>query len=393
MLYLSQLLQKDLKHQNTSYGKVVDLAVSEEKQPVIAKVLVKQKGGKFAIPVEAIAIKDDRFVLKGIHVNKIPYDERDFYLAEDLLDKQVIDINGRRLVRVNDIILKQNGELKVEGIDIGMSGILRRLGVPATSMRTITLPWSLIEAFDYQTGNIKLKLTQSKLNTFHPAEIAEILEEAGAKERVGLVEALDARQAASAISKTDTETQTAILEQVQSSSLKKILARMQTSTLADVVQHLNPFASKRIFSSMETEKASRVKKLLIFEDDEAGGLMDFSFYKERGDKTVGDTLASLAENDIRPEIIVIVDKEGKIHGGVHIKNLVNRNPDIPLNDLIKKHVYVFEDAPFSQIFKLFAEYNLRVLPVVDKEKQVIGVINIESILSRIQHEEEKEDAF
>jgi CBS domain-containing protein len=372
---------------------VIDLSVSEEKQPIISKVLVKQKGDKFAIPVESIDIKDDRFILKHTQVNKIPYDERDFYLAEDLLDKQVIDINGRRLVRVNDIILKNNGELKVEGIDIGMSGILRRLGLQLDSMRTITLPWSLIEAFDYQTGNIKLKLTQSKLNTFHPAEIAEILEEAGAKERVGLVEALDAKQAASAIAKTDTETQTAILEQVPSSSLKKILARMQSSTLADVVQHLNPFASKRLFNSLETDKATHVKKLLIFEDDEAGGLMDFSFYKERGEKTVGETLASLAENDIRPEIIVIVDEEGKIQGGVHIKNLVNANVDTPLNTLIKKHVYVFEDAHFSQIFKLFAEYNLRVLPVVDKEKKVVGIINIESILSRIQHEEEKEDAF
>src|SRR5256885_14824007 len=178
MLYLSQILKKELKHYGHSFGKVIDLAVSEDKQPIITKVLVKQNKNKFAIRADAFEVKNDQLVLKTTNVHKIPYDEHDFYLAEDLLDKQVIDINGRRLVRVNDILIKQNGELKIEGIDIGMTGILRRLGLNLQSMRTITLPWSLIEAFDYQTGTIKLKLTQSKLNTFHPAEIAEILEEA-----------------------------------------------------------------------------------------------------------------------------------------------------------------------------------------------------------------------
>lgn len=393
MLYLSQLLKKDLKYNNLTCGKVVDFAVSEDLKPIISKVLLKQKGNKFAISADAIDVQDDILILKQTNVTKIPYDERDFYLAEDLLDKQVIDTNGRRLVRVNDVLLKKNGELKIEGIDIGMSGILRRLGINITSMHTITLPWSLIEAFDYQTGNIKLKLTQNKLNTFHPTEIADILEEAGAKERVGLVEALDAKQAASAISKTDTETQTAILEQVQPTSLKKILARMHSSTLADIVQHLNPFTSKRVFSSLEVEKAKNVKRLLIFEDDEAGGLMDVSFYKETSDKTVGQTLESLAQKDIKPEVIVIVDHEGKIVGGVHIKNLINIQLDTPLTELIKRHVYVLDNAPFSQIFRLFAQYNLRVLPVVDQQKLVIGVISVESVLSKIHDEEEREDAF
>jgi magnesium transporter len=395
MIYLSQVINKTIKHGNKSYGKVVDLIVSENKQdPFISKVLVKQSGKKLAIQSNALKFDDNKWHMKGDDVNILPYDEKDFFLVEDLLDKQVIDINGRRLVRVNDVVLINNGEMKVEGIDIGFSGILRRLGLPIfMSARSITLPWSLLEAFDYQTGNIQIKLTQSKLNSFHPAEIADILEEAGSKERVGLMKALDAENAASALSKTDEETQSAILEEVPSTNLKRIVERMHSSEIADVLNKLNPFTSNQILTTLESEKAKRVKKLLIFEEDEAGGLMDFSFYKEKGTKSIGETLSFLAENDIRPEIIVVIGAKGELLGTVHIKNLINRQHDLPLKELIKQHYFVFEDASFSKILKLFAEYNLRILPVVDHDKIVIGVISIESVLSKIQEEEEKEDVI
>jgi len=394
MLYLSQLLKRDLYYNGERYGKVVDMVVSPDTQtPAITKLLISQKKKKVTIPADAAEFVDDKWVLQQKDITPEPQDEKEFYLEEDLLDKQVIDINGKRLVRVNDILLKKNGELKVEGIDIGLSGILRRLGLPVAHMRIITLPWSLIEAFDYQTGNIQLKLTQSRLNTFHPAEIADILEEAGAKERIGLVKALDAKKAAYAISKADTETQTAILEQVPSSSLKNILAKMRSSTIADVMDHVNPFTGKEILQSLEPHKVKKVRRLLIFEDDEAGGLMDFTFYKEQKDKTVGETLTFLAENGISPEVIIVVDNEGRLFGVVHIKNLININHDTKLAELVKQRRFVYEDAPFSKIFSMFAEYNLRVLPVVDKNKVVIGIIPVESILAKIQEEEEREDAY
>jgi CBS domain-containing protein len=396
MLYLSQVLQRDLLQGDEKFGKVVDLVVSSDTQsPQIEKLLVKQHKKRITIAADSVAFVDNHWQLKKREVEPLPRNDKDFFLAEDLLDKQVIDINGKRLVRVNDIIIRENGSLKVEGIDIGFSGIMRRLGfgLNALQWRTITLPWSLIEAFDYQTGNIQLKLTQSKLNAFHPAEIADILEEAGAKERVGLVKALDAKKAAYAISKADTETQSAILEQVPTTNLKSILAKMRNSAIADVVDHVNPFTSNEILKTLEPEQAKKVKRLLIFEDDEAGGLMDFTFYKNHGDKTVGETMSFLAENDIQPEMIIVVDDEGKLQGAIHIKNLINVNSEIQLKALIKQRRFVYEDAPFSQIFRMFAEYNLRVLPVVDKNKVVIGIIPVESILHRIQEEEEKEDAF
>ncbi len=398
MYYLSQLLNKPAVFEGQNLGKVSDLVVSDNKQvPIVSKIVLRHGKRKFTISSDAISLENGKWVLKTRDIEHLPFDENDFYLKEDLLDKQVIDLNGRRLVRVNDVLFTNNGHIKVEGIDIGASGIIRRLGfrflTTILNMKTITLPWSLIEAFDYQTGNVQLKLTQSKLNTFHPAEVADILEEAGTKERLGLVKALDVQNAASAISEADTETQSAILEQVSSNRLKTIVEKMRPSELADVLDRLNPFTSNQILTNLSDEKAKRVKKLLVFEDDEAGGLMDFSFYKQYADKTVKETLDDIAANQIHPEAVIVVDKENKFVGIIPIKKIVGTSHSVELQELINNRSFVYEDASFSQILKIFAEYNLRLLPVLDKKKEVAGVIMIDSILERIQEEEEKEDAL
>ena len=215
----------------------------------------------------------------------IPYDPEDFYLVEDLLDKQVIDITGKRMVRVNDVLLKDNGGMKVTGIDVSFAGILRRLGLGNLNpLSTVTIPWAAVEAFDYETGDIRIKLGKSNLNMLHPAEIADILEEAGTKEREGIVEALDADTAADAIEEANSETQEAILEQLPSGQLRKILEKMQLSEIADVANDVPPQTLNKILKLLSTDRAKRVRNLMLFPDDVAGGLMQPMFYKVMGTK-------------------------------------------------------------------------------------------------------------
>lgn len=388
MFYLSQLLDKKILYHNTSVGKVVDLAVNESaSHPYVTKILFKQSGRKVTIPGDAVSFENDHWILQNEHIPQANYDEKDFYLSEDLLDKQVIDVNGKRLVRVNDVLLKKNGVLQVEGIDIGFSGILRRLGIGGLPLNTITLPWSLIEAFDYQTGTVRIKVTQNRLNTFQPAEIADILEEAGTKERIGIIESLDAPRAALAIEESDEGVQTAILEQVSSSRLKKIIEKMHLSELADIVQDLNPFTHKEILHLLGHDKAEHVQKLSRFADDVAGGLMDTWFYQESGEKTAGEAMAVLQELTVKPESVIVLNGGEKVSGMVPVKNLITNNPSTPLKEMITKRNYVFADTPFLTLVKIFSKYNLRILPVVDKNKKVMGVITVDNILAGIQEKE------
>lgn len=372
---------------------MIDFGLQSRLQsPEVSTILLKNKSGKFAVPITEAKYKEDAFYLPK-HFTSIPYNPEDFYLVEDLLDKQVIDITGKRMVRVNDVLLKENGGFKVSGIDISFAGILRRLGLGSLPMRTVTIPWSAVEAFDYETGDIRIKLGKSNLNMLHPAELADILEEAGTKEREGIVEVLDVEKAADAIEEANSETQEAILEQLPAEQLKKILAQMQSSEIADIADDVNPEAFKRIIKLLSKEKAKRVERLMLFPDDVAGGLMQVAFFSVSGDKTIGETLGELSKIKVQPEAIIVINEEGKLLGQVHANELINVNPSTAIQDLITEPFSVHEDDVFSVIFRKFAQYNLRVLPVVDDDDNVIGVISIDAVMRRIEEEEEKDDTL
>jgi len=393
MLYISQILDKQLYHGNQLYGKVIDVVAHEvDKTPTINQLIVKRAGKKIAVDATKAIFNHTRWEIHG-EIQEVPYSDKEFLLNEDLLDKQVIDVNGRRLVRVNDILIKENGKLKVDGIDIGFSGILRRLGISHLFVgRSIILPWSVIEAFDYETGTIKIKLTQHNLNSFQPAELADILEEVGTKERLGIVANLDAEKAASAIEEADEETQTAILEQIPSQTLRKIVNRMHLSEIADIIRDVNPFRSKQILEDLGSDKAKKLQRLLIYADDVAGGLMDPAFVKQNGKKTVGETLAMFVTERIWPETIIIVDDNDSYLGIINSKDFLHTANETQLAHVLSHNYAVTQDTDFTEMFRLFTEYNLRALAVVDKERKVMGVITIDIILSLVSEEEEKEDA-
>src|SRR5690348_10373958 len=142
MTFLSQILGKTVYYQEKPFGKIIDMAVFENRpHPPISKVEIKHGNKKLTIAPSALSFKKNRFYLDSPHIPFLPYDHKDFYLGEDLLDKQVIDIDGRRLVRVNDVAIEINGELKVEGIDVGFGGILRRLGISQLLFKARIIPW------------------------------------------------------------------------------------------------------------------------------------------------------------------------------------------------------------------------------------------------------------
>jgi len=394
MTFVSQLIKKTVFIDDAKYAKVIDFGLPSQLQsPEVSTVLLQNKNGKFAVPLSETKYKEGAFYLKKNYTS-IPYNPDDFYLGEDLLDKQVIDITGRRMVRVNDVLLKENGGMKVTGIDVSFAGILRRLGFGSVNpLRTVTIPWSAVEAFDYETGDIKIKLGKSNLNMLHPAEIADILEEAGTKEREGIVEVLDAETAADAIEEANSETQEAILEQLPTVQLKKILEKMQLSEIADVANDVPPQTLKKILKLLSTDRAQRVEKLMLFPEDVAGGLMQPTFYKVVGDKTIGETLGELSKIKIQPEAIVVIDAQDSLLGHVHANELINASPGIEMKALVTEPFSVHEDETFTGIFRKFAQYNLRILPVVDDDNKIIGVISIDDVMKRIEEEEEKDDTI
>jgi len=387
-MYLSQLLGKMVYYQRKPYGRIADMAIfTNSDKPHISKFEIRKGKKKITISPSAITFDQKNFTLTTQQVPLMPYDHNDFYLNEDLLDKQVIDIDGRRLVRVNDVALEQNGQIKVVGIDVGFQGVLRRLGLPPFALKSRIIPWQFIEAFDYQTGSVKIKLSQNKLNTLHPSELADILEDVGNKERVGIVTSLDANQAARAIEEANSETQISIMEEVPVSHFKDVLNKMHASEIADIINYLNPLRSREIEGALTEEKAQRVKRLLAFADV-AGGLMRTSFISMSGDVTVKEVIKHLHEDTSVPETLVIVGDNHKLIGVISTKDLLTVDSLAKMKDIVVDRKFVHTSMHIEEIFDLFTEYNLRSLPVVDKEKNPIGLIVIDDLLRAVEEQEE-----
>ncbi|MCL4352913.1 CBS domain-containing protein [Patescibacteria group bacterium] len=395
MIYLSQLVGKAICYKGNTIGKVLDIAVMENRPtPPISKIVIKRDNRRLTMPTSSMGIEDNRLILKTAETPFLPYDKNAFYLAEDLLDKQVIDIHGKRVVRVNDVVLENNGELKVIGIDVGFSAVLKRLGIRNLfNLKPKILPWTLIETFDYSTGAIRIKLNENKLHSFHPSELADILEDLGTKERLSLVEFLDAQKAASAIQEADNKTQLSILEQLSPFRLRNIINKMLVSEIADIFYKLTPLRIKEILHLLGPEKAQKVRKLVAFSDDVAGGIMKTSYYQMDSEKTVKETLETLKREGVKPEAIIVVGPENKLVGTLLLKNLVNTEKLALLKDIVTDKKFVYDNTHFSQILRLFAKYNLRVLPVVNDEKKASGIITIDGILAKIEEGEEKNDVL
>lgn len=394
MVYLSQLLNKKIYLDKKVYGEMVDFAVlASSTTPSVSKIVVKKNGKKTTISPSFISIKRRGAILASDKVPFLPYDERDFYLNEDLLDKQVIDMDDKRVVRVNDVLMESNGELKVVGIDVGVGGIIRRLGLEKViRVNPKILPWQMIEAFDYQTGNVKISLSENKLTTMHPSEIADILEELGTRERQGMMERLEAEQAAEAIEETDFRTRGAILKELPKAVLKKVVEKMHVADIAGIFFRLNPLRIREILALMGEERAQKVERLIDFGSDTAGVNMRTGFVSFDGNTTVKEAYNSLYKDTPKPEAIIVTNGNSKLVGTVRVKDILDIDSLALLKDVVSERKFVYPSADFNQVISLFGRYNLRLLPVVDKEKKPIGVITAGIVLSKIE-ERTRQDEF
>lgn len=387
MIYLSELLNKKIYLDKNVYGEMVDFAVlAGSTIPSVSKIVVKKRGKKTTISPSFLSIKKHGAILASEKVPFLPYDERDFYLNEDLLDKQVIDMDDKRVVRVNDILMENSGELKVVGIDVGASGIIRRLGLSKLlRVEAKILPWQMIEAFDYQTGNIKISLSESKLSKMHPSEIADILEDLGTRERQAMVEQLEAEQAAEAIEEADFRTRGAILKGLPKAVLKRVVEKMHVADVAGIFFKLNPLRIREILNLMGEERAEKVERLLDFGNDTAGVNMRTGFVSFDGNTTVKEAYNSLYKDTPKPEVIIVTNGNQKFVGTINVKDILDIDSLAQLKDIVSERKFVYPTADFNQVISLFGRYNLRVLPVLDKEtKKPIGAITAGIVLSKIE---------
>ncbi len=348
--------------------------------------------------------------LDGIYLrdeNLIPYhsDEYMLRMVRDLLDQQIIDAEGRKVVRVTDVtfeIRDQNGgqELWLLEVDIGIRSILRRLvqGVlPPRWVRRLQLPiaphsirWEACNILEPDPQRrLRLNISNRLLEEMHPADLADIVEELSPDDREAIFENIDSEVAADALSEVDPNIQASILESLETEKAAEIIEEMAPDQAADVLAELEEETSEEILEEMDVEPKSEVQELLEFEEDTAGGMMNTEYVALHGDATVADAIAALKQNEELLEmlnVIFLIDAEERLTGALPVAKLFLADSSTRLGDLAAEApVEVAVDEKQDRVTELFDKYNLLALPVVDENKKLAGVVTADDIISVLRN--------
>lgn len=316
--------------------------------------------------------------------------ESEVLLARDVLDKQLIDVDGKRVVRVNDVqIIEAADEWRVTGADVSLQGLWRRLapaGFAGTRRTVEVLDWADVGYLATDAATVQLKSSSDKLARLHPVEIARLAEALSYHHGSEVVEALDDETAAETLEEMPAEHQARILGDMDQERAADILEWMSPDEAADVLGDLPEEKAEELLGLMEDEEQADVAELLPYEDDTAGGLMTTEFVTLPRELTVGEALARLREMAETPNMIyylyvVEAEHSWKLLGVIALRSLILADPSVPLEEMMRSEFqYASPEEPAKEVAQRMAEYNLLALPVVDESGDILGIITVDDAM-------------
>ena len=324
-------------------------------------------------------------------------------VQKDLLDQQIIDTRGRKVVRVNDVDLTEqringNVELRLTQVDVGLPGAVRRLlqgVVPPKVVRKLQskLPqsgirWEFVNLVEPDPlRRVKLRITHEKLEDLHPADLADIMEDLSAVERQGIIASLDEETAAAVLAELDERLTTQIVQKLDLEKAADILEEMAPDAAADLLADLPKETSEELLDEMPGLEADEVRELLAFDPATAGGMMnpDFVFVGETSTREeVLEWMRNQELNLDQLDTIVLLDVKAQYSGAVPVARLLMAASDQPMAELkMEPLLSLPASADDKEVFELFDKYNLRMLTVIDKENRPVGAITVDDVVSRL----------
>ena len=396
MLYLSQVLGRpirDLGGERVATVKDLIVRLGEDDHPPVIGLMARYRRRDFFVSRWRIAELNERGVRLNTEILDLrPFERRpgEVLLAGDVLDKQLIDVDGKRVVRVNDVqIINAAGEWRVTGADVSLQGLWRRLapsGFAGTRKPVEVIDWSNVGYLATDAAAVQLKSASDKLARLHPVEIARLAEALSYHHGSEVVESLDDETAAETLEEMPAERQARILGDMDENRAADILEWMSPDEAADVLGDLPEEKAEELLGLMEGNEQADVAELLPYEDDTAGGLMTTEFVTLPRELTVGEALARLREMASTPNMIYylyVVETEGswKLCGVIALRSLILGDPAAPLDEVMRVE---FQQALPSEsahsVAQRIAEYNLLALPVVDESGDILGIITVDDAM-------------
>jgi magnesium transporter len=403
MLYLSQAIGRPVRDKaGEPIGKVADLIVAiGDSYPPVTGLVVINNGREIFLHWNSVSSLDASgatLSTSAIDITKFQQRPNEIRLRRDLMDRQIVDIDGRKVVRVNDLRLDEvEGALHLVAVDVGASGLLRRLGIEGP-WRTIArglgrgvpekyIDWEDVDPVERTIASVKLRVPHKGLAELHPADLATIIDQLSRDDRVGVIASLDDEAAADAIGEMEPETQVDILEDLEPERAADILEEMDPDEAADLVADLSDESREEILGLMEKEEAEEVQELMNYDEDSAGGIMTTEFVCVPATLTAAQTIDRL--RDLEPDAetiyyVYVTDPDNRLVGVLSLRDLIVAKPNTVISTFMYDDpVALRTDASQEEVTDVVARYNLLAVPVVDAEGRMEGIVTVDDAIDTL----------
>src|SRR5579872_471977 len=389
--------------QRIRIGRVEDVAVAgSETFPAVTGLFIKGLDGvrRYApfSSIEALGPQDISLQSAPMDAVQASTASDQVLLSKELLDKQIVDVDGRKVVRVNDLKLAPAGpHLRIIAADVGLPGLLRRLGLHALGHRLGSRPlragilpslisWDAVQPLLHEKPGdaLRLRVPQNRINRIHPADLAGILEELTASDQASLLTSLDEETAADAFEQLDVDTQLSILEDLQPDRAADLIENMTPDDAADLLGEIETDKQQELLELMEPEEAKEVRELLAHSEETAGGLMTTEYLWVPPGLTVAQTfdhIRAAAENAELIYYVYILNADEHIVGVVSMRELATSQPDRPIAEIMVDDVVTVRvDTAREEVATTIARYDFLAVPVVDEAGRMQGIVTVDDVI-------------
>jgi magnesium transporter len=400
--FISELVGRPATIDDLPIGKVADFVVGkpDEVFPQVDGLVIKTKQGLRFAPIDTVADVDrnGNVALTIAPTQAAPPEQEQLYLVADLLDKQIVDVDGRKVVRINDIeVANAGGRLRVVAADVGFAGLLRRLGLRSFGKRWLSrignVPRSMI-AWDsvapireVNPSQVRLSVKESRLARLHPSELAEIIGDLSSREAVAVVKQLDDETAADAFEHLDTETRKNLIEDIGTERAADIIEEMDADDAADLLAELPEEQQSELLAEMSAYTAGELRELVKYPEDTAGGMMTTDYVWIYPHRTTEATIRKIREIGPESEFIYylyVLDKEDHLLGALSLRTLLLALPTAFIDRIMETDlVTVAPNAPAVDVASTIAKYDLLALPVVDDAGKMLGIVTVDDAIDAI----------
>ena len=404
MFHLTEIINLPLRAgDGHRLGRVRELVIEPEHDPNLVRMVIYRAGGNdWQTPLRLLGLDREGMTIETRHLAPVPMETNSGHLLlrRDVLDQQIIDVNGRKVVRSNDIGLEvgcrgERCELRALQVEIGVAGAIRRLlqglvprawltpGSEWVSPRAI--PWRAFDLVETDPARrVRLQITYQALGRLHPADAADIVEELAPAEREAVFGSLDSEVAADILGEVTPRMQRSLIEGMESEQAADIIEEMEPDEAADVLAELPEEQSEQILRDMQADEREEVSDLLEYPEDTAGGRMTTDFIGLDEGATAADAIEALRayEGEIASVTTLFLrDGDGHVVGMVPVARVLLATPGSALRSMAEEAMSVERDKREDEVAELFNKYNLLALPVVDEVGRMLGVVTVDDVIA------------